>query len=296
MRPTLFRKQVLVEASKCCCSVVSVERQLRGGCQSRLVRCDDGNLYILKLRNNLQGPNVLANEWLGAALISALSVNTPKVAQIHLTSAKIRHSPLLKVQGHGGEVLPLPGYHFGSRLVGDMVMAERATDCTYGATPSNTTNLQDFAYVFLLDAWANTADRREVIFMENRGGTSTACFIDHGHMFGGPSWTCNNVRNQIYAQHYAFYRAALTSELIDKAISKMGIVLPKVFAKAMSTLPRSWYRDDIVSLQSFYMRRLQNLRRLIGAPALLRTGSEHLNEALRHVRLSDHRAFSREYH
>ena len=253
-------------------SVTSVTRQLRGGSQSRLVRCDDDNFYVLKLRNNLQGPNVLANEWLGAALMSALGVNTPRVAQLHLTSAMIRRLPLLSIEGSGGKVLPVPGYHFGSSFVGDVTMVERATDSTFGARPLNTANLRDFARVFLLDAWANTAHRRELIFIKNRGGTATACFIDHGHMFGGPSWTHGDFRERFYLQHSPFYIAALTRETIEDIISKMGIMIPKVFEGAIATLPPSWYLGDIVSLQSFYMRRLQNLRRLIGAPALLHPG------------------------
>ena len=41
------------------------------GLQSRLVRCDDGKLYELDYLNP-QGPNVLANEAIGAMLIRGL--------------------------------------------------------------------------------------------------------------------------------------------------------------------------------------------------------------------------------
>ncbi len=248
-----------------------------------MVRCDDNNLYVLKLSNNLQGSNVLANEWLGAALFAALGANTPKVAHIHLTNAVIARFPLLSMEGRKKNFLPVPGYHFGSRLVGDVTLLERATDRAFGAKPSDVTNLRDFAWAFLFDVWANTTDRREVIFIDNRGGTVTACFIDHGHMFGGPNWDYGVTREHTYLQHYPFYVSALTNEAIKECISKMGNVIPRVFAKVMTTLPRSWYVGNIESMQNFYLGRLNDLRRLMRAPALLHPGSEHFNGALRLV-------------
>ena len=285
MRSPLLHKPDLAKDLQHRRYVTGVARQLRGGSQPRLVRCDDDNLYVLKLSNNLQGSNVLANEWIGTALLSALGVNTPTAVQICLTASQIRRLPLLKIEGRIGAISPVPGRHFGSRLVGDVTLLGRATDCAYGAKPSNTTNLRDFALVFLLDAWANATDRREVLFIENGDGTATACFIDHGHLFGGPSWTCGDARGRIYLQHEPFYVASLTRETIDDAISKMGIIIPEVFARTVATLPPSWYRGDIDSLQCFYMRRLHKLKRLMGVPALLHPGWEHLNGAFRFVRL-----------
>ena len=260
MPPTLLQRSDGTKRSKRRRFVTDVTLQLRGGTQPRLVRCNDGCLYVLKLRNNLQGPNVLANEWLGTAIFSALGVNTPEAAQIHLAATDVRQFPLLRMEGRLGTFAPACGYHFGSRLVGDATQLWRTTDCPHGAKPSNITNLQDFALVDLVDSWANTTDRREIVFTKDRNGTATAWFIDHGHMFGGPAWNCTP-GEQIYPQHHPFYLSALTTEAIERAVSKMGIVIPKVFRRAIATLPRSWYVGDIDLLQSFYMRRLSSLRR-----------------------------------
>jgi len=37
---------------------------MRGGAQSHLMRCDDGDYYIVKFQNNPQGVRILANELL----------------------------------------------------------------------------------------------------------------------------------------------------------------------------------------------------------------------------------------
>src|SRR5713226_7150843 len=43
-------------------------RRMRGGAQAHLMRCDDGQYYVVKFQNNPQHPRVLANEMLGTRL------------------------------------------------------------------------------------------------------------------------------------------------------------------------------------------------------------------------------------
>ena len=43
-------------------------RRMRGGAQGHLMRCADGNFYVVKFRNNPQHLRVLANELLGTRL------------------------------------------------------------------------------------------------------------------------------------------------------------------------------------------------------------------------------------
>ena len=59
-------------------TVTSVVRTQKGGSQSRLVTCDDGKLYVLKMHPNPQGPNVLANEALGSILLGGLGFFAPR--------------------------------------------------------------------------------------------------------------------------------------------------------------------------------------------------------------------------
>ena len=43
-------------------------RRMRGGAQSHLMRCNDERYYVVKFRNNPQGPRILANEMLASHL------------------------------------------------------------------------------------------------------------------------------------------------------------------------------------------------------------------------------------
>jgi hypothetical protein len=43
-------------------------RRMRGGAQSHLMRCSDGNYYVVKFQNNPQHRRILVNELLGTKL------------------------------------------------------------------------------------------------------------------------------------------------------------------------------------------------------------------------------------
>ena len=59
-------------------------RRLRGGAQSHLMRCDDGDYYVVKFQNNPQGIRILANEMLAGKLAQALGlpVAQPEVIEV----------------------------------------------------------------------------------------------------------------------------------------------------------------------------------------------------------------------
>jgi hypothetical protein len=54
--------------------VVAVEhvRRMQGGSQAHLLRCSDGEHYVVKFQNNPQGTRILVNEMLGGALAARL--------------------------------------------------------------------------------------------------------------------------------------------------------------------------------------------------------------------------------
>jgi len=43
-------------------------RKVRGGSQAILAKASDGRMYVVKFRNNHQGPNQLFNECMGTEL------------------------------------------------------------------------------------------------------------------------------------------------------------------------------------------------------------------------------------
>ena len=55
-------------------AVIAIQqiRRMRGGAQSHLMLASDGNLYVVKFRNNPQHIRVLANELLATRLGAAI--------------------------------------------------------------------------------------------------------------------------------------------------------------------------------------------------------------------------------
>ena len=92
-------------------------RRMRGGAQSHLMRCSDGNFYVVKFQNNPQHTRVLANDWLGTcfAALVGLSVPTPAILEVH--PWLIEHTPELRFELGGKQVMPVAGLCFGSKYV-----------------------------------------------------------------------------------------------------------------------------------------------------------------------------------
>ena len=57
-------------------SAVEQIRRMRGGAQSHLMRCSDGNYYVVKFQNNPQHKRVLVNEFLGTRLAAIMGLPT----------------------------------------------------------------------------------------------------------------------------------------------------------------------------------------------------------------------------
>src|ERR1700721_2568487 len=60
-------------------AVIAIQqiRRMRGGAQSHLMLAADGNLYVVKFRNNPQHVRVLAKEVLATRLAEAIGLSVP---------------------------------------------------------------------------------------------------------------------------------------------------------------------------------------------------------------------------
>ena len=96
--------------------VIQVIKKMAGGSQSRLVMCDDGKIYVLKIHPNPQGPCVLANEALGASLMEDLGFVTPKWRQLRINSKSLSIFPELVMARIDGITLRLRSSRFGSNI------------------------------------------------------------------------------------------------------------------------------------------------------------------------------------
>ena len=82
-------------------------RRMRGGAQGHLMRCSDGNFYVVKFRNNPQHLRVLANEMLATRLADAVGLPVPTTEVVEASDWLIEHTPEL--------ALSFRGRRFGAR-------------------------------------------------------------------------------------------------------------------------------------------------------------------------------------
>jgi hypothetical protein len=152
--------------------VIAVEyvRPMRGGSQSHLLRCSDGEYYVVKFQNNPQGARTLVNEMLGGALATRMGLPTPETAIVEVSEPLIQHSEECVIQ-IGRELIPCtPGQCFGSRLPSQAgPYGSRVMMAAHGFLPDfpprEVTNAADFVGMLVFDKWTGNMDWRQVIFV-----------------------------------------------------------------------------------------------------------------------------------
>ena len=100
-------------------AVVAVQhvKRMRGGAQGHLMRCADGNFYVVKFRNNPQHLRVLANEMLATRLAEAAGLPVPATEVMEASDWLIEHTPELRIELAGNTIRCEAGLQFGSRYV-----------------------------------------------------------------------------------------------------------------------------------------------------------------------------------
>src|SRR6266852_1245776 len=149
-------------------------RRMRGGAQSHLMRCSDGNYYVVKFQNNPQHRRILVNELLGTRLASRLGLPTAPVEVVEVGAELIRLTPELCIELPRSRTPCVAGLQFGSRYPGDprqMALHDFLPD----EKLREVDNLHDFAGMLVFDKWVcNTNGRQTVLFEETaRTGETT---------------------------------------------------------------------------------------------------------------------------
>jgi len=212
-------------------------RKLPGGSQPALIEADDGELYVLKFLNNMQGPNLLFNESIGTELYRLAKLPVPRWRRLILTRAFIDQNLFSYMETANGMCEPLPGMCFGSLFLGSM--HRKIYELLPGTFYKRLTNIEDFWLAWLLDACTNHGDNRQALFPAGLRGTFYAVFIDHGHMFGGPEGA---MHPHVAASRYLDPRLYSCAD-IERVTRLKGVVanlgLDKLWLEAHN-LPGEW--------------------------------------------------------
>jgi hypothetical protein len=141
-------------------------RRMRGGAQAHLMRCADGNYYVVKFQNNPQHRRILVNELLGTRLASRLGLPTAPVEVIEVGAELIRLTPELCIELPRSRMPCAAGLQFGSRYPGDprrMTLHDFLPDEKLRAVE----NLHEFAGMLVFDKWTCNTNGRQTVFFED---------------------------------------------------------------------------------------------------------------------------------
>jgi hypothetical protein len=169
-------------------------RQMRGGAQSHLMRCEDGDYYVVKFQNNPQHRRILVDEMLGTRLASILGLPTTAICVLYVSEELIGLTPDLCIELSRQRIPCQPGPQFGSRFPGD---PHRLAPFDFLPDPllMSVENLHDFAGMLVFDKWTCNTNGRQTLFYrkeaekpQEAGASYCTVMIDQGFCFNAGEW------------------------------------------------------------------------------------------------------------
>lgn len=224
-------------------------RRMRGGAQSQLLRCSDGNLYVVKFTNNPQHLRVLANEMLASLLARHLGLPVAEGVIVDVGASLVRDTSDMTIQLQSTAVPCQPGPQFGSRYVvapsGDPVF-----DYLPPGFLRHVQNVRAFWSVLAFDKWTCNSDGRQATFWKGRRETHyTATFIDQGYCFNGGEWSLvDGILRGIYPFNEV-YTGVRDWDSFEPALSRIEAMSKDMVQYAATAIPAAWYGGDWRALQ-----------------------------------------------
>lgn len=213
------------------------------------------------MADNPQGPNVLANEFLGSILLNVLGLPSPGTVPIVIEERFLSATPKLLFQTSSGDELPETGVHLGVEFLG--VSGFRIFDWVPGCLrePLSEVDLVWEQGIAIFDIWANQQDARQRVFRQNlESGKIDTFFIDNGHLFGGPAWANLNRRSR--GRSVPSQTAVLPSH-VERWVPRLEKALEYFISQQFPIVPSHWFEGNIASLKSCLHQRLVNLKKIV---------------------------------
>ncbi len=249
-------------------TAVQAIRRMRGGAQSQLMLGADGNLWVVKFKNNPQHLRVLANELIATRIAEAVGLSVPKTDVIEVSEWLIANSAEMVVdRGRGVRERCSGGLQFGSRFVGGL-MPGQVVDYLPEPQMEEVRNLGEFAGMLAVDKWTGNCNGRQAVFERRpRERKYRATFIDQGYCFNAGDWTFPDAplrgvfaRNQVYAGVRGW-------DSFEPWLSRVEEFSGDTLWKVAEEIPPEWYGGNtgvMEQLMETLLHRRSRVRELIG--------------------------------
>lgn len=245
---------------------VQAIRRMRGGAQSQLMLGADGNLWVVKFRNNPQGPRVLANELLATRLAAAAGLSVPASDTVEVSGWLIGNSPEMWVDVLRGErTRCCEGLAFGSQFVGGL-MPGQVLDYLPEDQVGELRNLPEFAGMLCIDKWTGNSNGRQAVFLRKpRERKYRAVFIDQGFCFHANEWTFPDAPLRgVYPRNHV-YKGVTGWNSFEPWLTGVEEMPPETLWTIAEEVPPEWYGDpaELEALLEQLIKRRSRVRELI---------------------------------
>jgi len=238
-------------------------RRMRGGAQSHLMRCDDGDYYVVKFQNNPQHRRVLVNEMLGTKLAARLGLPVPPVEIVEVRRELIENTAELVMQVGNSRAPCTSGRQFGSRYPG--VPAETAVhDFHPDEQLDEVENLGAFAGMYAFDKWTCNTNGRQAIFFRLQGNPRyQAWMIDQGFCFNAQNWDFPDAPLRGLYARSRVYDAVRGMDAFEPWTARMKrIAQDDTLDEMACRVPAEWYDGDVDALHALLERLVRRVTKL----------------------------------
>jgi hypothetical protein len=218
-------------------------RRMRGASQPYLLRCEDGEAYVVKFRNNPQHVRVLANEMLAGLLARLIGLPVPHPAFVEVPAELIRGNRLLEIEVGVHREPCATGVQFGSRFPG-VPSQTLVVDFLPDRLLRRVKNLEAaFLGAFVFDKWTCNCNGRQAIFyrsLDEEGSAYSAALIDHGFCFNDGEWNFPDSPIRGFYPRRLVYEKVRGLKSFEPFLSTVENLGPAQLEECMLGIPAEW--------------------------------------------------------
>lgn len=230
--------------------LVQAVRVLRGGSRPILCVGEDKNLYVLKLEQNPQGAEVLANELIAHRLATILGLPVPDLHTVKLRSPlSIEISELLKdypdkVACREPWILEA-GTHLASKYPIDPFKGNIYDSLTFVRDFRKLRNLDDVVGAMVFDVWLENHDRRQFVFWKTcRERRYRALLIDNGFCFAKDWKMCTSLYFEDLGKFWQGIDINYVRAQVCMWTERIMAISDEKMVGAVSNIPLGWHGEN----------------------------------------------------